>query len=137
MQSLGFPVGSEWYAIDFDWVREVVAEPRVTPIPTVPTSVLGLVNLRGEMVPVFDTGRLLGVGPVGDSPFLVVIDAVAGLAGLAATGLPVAVRLGDALGPAEGPAAVGIFAMEGPAVATLIDVELLMAPGRLQGSAPA
>jgi chemotaxis signal transduction protein len=136
VQSLGFPVGSEWYAVDFDWVREVVAEPRLTPIPLVPGSVLGLVNLRGEMVPVFDTGRMLGVGPIGDTPFVVVLDTAGGLAGLAATGLPVAVRLGETLGPAEGPAAVGIYAMEGPSVATLLDVEMLMAPGRLHGSEP-
>lgn len=135
MLSLGFPVASEWYAVDFDWVREVVAEPTVTPIPTAPASVLGLFNLRGEMVPIFDTGQILAVGPVAASPYVVVVDTSAGLAGLAATGLPVAVRLGDSLGPAEGPASVGIFPMEDGSVATLLDVETLVAPGRVGSGA--
>jgi purine-binding chemotaxis protein CheW len=133
VQSLAFPVGSEWYALDFDWIREVVERATVTPIPTAPPAVLGLFNLRGEMVPVFDTGRMLGVGAVAETPFVVVVETPAGLAGLAATGLPVAVRLGESLGPGEGPAAVGIYPM-GESVATLLDVEVLVTPGRLQGA---
>jgi chemotaxis signal transduction protein len=97
--TLAFPVGSEWYGVDFDWIREVVERPTVTPIPTAPPAVLGLFNLRGEMVPVFDTGRMLGVGAAAAAPFVVVVDTAAGLAGLAVTGLPVAARLGDTLGP--------------------------------------
>ena len=131
MLSLGFPVNAEWYAVDFDWVREVVAQPTVTPIPTAPAVVVGVFNLRGEMVPIFDTGQILGIGAVAAWAYVVVVDTAAGLAGLATTGLPVAVRLGDSLGPAEGPAAVGIYPMENGAMATLLDVAILVAPGRL------
>jgi purine-binding chemotaxis protein CheW len=132
--SLGFPVGPDWYAVDFDWVREVVAHPTVTPIPTAPAVVLGLFNLRGDMVPVFDTGRILGVGAVAAPAYVVVVDSAAGPAGLVAGGLPVTVRLGDALGPGESPVATGIHATEDGTVVTRLDVGLLVAPGRLLGT---
>ena len=45
-----------------DWVREVVASPEVALLVTAPPFVLGLFNLRGQIVPLFDTAALLGVG---------------------------------------------------------------------------
>jgi purine-binding chemotaxis protein CheW len=132
--SLGFPVGTDWYAVDLDWVREVVAHPTVTPVPTAPPAVIGLFNLRGDMVPIFDTGRILGLGGIGTATHVVVIDSIAGPAGLVTTGLPVTVRLGDLLGPGEGPAAAGVHEMENGGVATRLDLAALVAPGRLLGT---
>ena len=41
-----------------------------------------LFNLRGEIVPLFDTAALLGLGTLIDAPFAVVVETAAGPAGL-------------------------------------------------------
>jgi len=81
------PVGSEWYLVDMRWLQEVVAEPTISELPTAPGSILGLFNLRGEIVPLFDTGVLLGLAPTASAPFALVVETDLGPAGLAATGV--------------------------------------------------
>ena len=62
MQALLLPVGDDLYALPMDWVREVVAAPTVTRLVTAPSVVLGLFNLRGQIVALLDTAALLGNG---------------------------------------------------------------------------
>ncbi len=58
---LQFVLGSEMYAFEGNYVREVRVAMDVTPIPCTPTFVSGVVNLRGEIVTVLDTKLLLGL----------------------------------------------------------------------------
>jgi purine-binding chemotaxis protein CheW len=58
---LQFVLGSELYAFEGNFVREVRVAMDVTPIPCTPTFVSGVVNLRGEIVTVLDTKLLLGL----------------------------------------------------------------------------
>ena len=62
MQAVLLPVGADIYALPVDWVRQVVAAPRVTRLVTASSVALGLFNLRGEIVPLLDVAALLGVG---------------------------------------------------------------------------
>ena len=55
-QYLTFMLGSETYGIAVKDVREVVEFDRVFKIPRVPESIRGVINLRGEVVPVIDLG---------------------------------------------------------------------------------
>ena len=64
MRALLLRVGDDAYAVPMELAREVVAAPVVTVLPTSPASVLGVCNVRGEIMPVFDTGLLLGLGPI-------------------------------------------------------------------------
>jgi purine-binding chemotaxis protein CheW len=83
------PVTGEWWALAVTNVREVVAAPQATPLPAAPEGVLGVFNLRGEIVPLFDTGRLLNIGPCGERPpFAVVFDTAAGPGALATSAVP-------------------------------------------------
>jgi purine-binding chemotaxis protein CheW len=129
MRALLMPVGPDWYAVATESVREVVAQPMLTAVPTGPDALVGLFNLRGEIVPLFDTAALLGIGRVGAGSFGTVVLTELGPAGLAVTGVPEAVEIG-ALAATEMPAGVGTCSIGGR-VATLIDVELLLAPDRL------
>jgi purine-binding chemotaxis protein CheW len=131
LPALVLPVGIEWYAVALTDVREVVAGPLATPAPTAPGSVLGLFNLRGEIVPLFDTAEVLGVGRVREPPFAVVVETGLGPAGLAASGLPESADLAEPLGPAETPGTVATYPY-GDGVVTLLDVEVLLAPARLR-----
>ena len=72
----------------------MVAGPTVTPLATAPAVVLGLFNLRGEIVPLFDTAALLGVGHRHAGRFAAVVHTAHGPAALAATGFPQRADLG-------------------------------------------
>lgn len=56
-----FRLGDEWYAFPIDGVREIYNEYRVTRIPRVPPHILGVINVRGEIVSVTDLGVLIRV----------------------------------------------------------------------------
>jgi len=56
-----FVLGGERYGIESRFVREVARLSRFTPVPGTPAFVLGVTNLRGEILALFDLRRLLGV----------------------------------------------------------------------------
>ena len=54
-------VGSTEFGIDVRPVREVLRPPAITRLPFPPPSILGIVSVRGTLVPIMDLGdRLLG-----------------------------------------------------------------------------
>jgi purine-binding chemotaxis protein CheW len=126
-RALVFPVLADWHLLDMLCVREVVTEPLVTELPTAPTVVLGVFNLRGEIVPMFDTAALLGLGTLRSSLFAVVVESPSGLAGLATTGIPEAVELGGPVGSTETRGTSSSYAI-GMRIATLLDLSVLLAP---------
>lgn len=56
-----FSLGEEWYAFPIEGVREIYNDYMVTRIPRVPEFVLGVVNVRGEIVSVTDLGTMMRV----------------------------------------------------------------------------
>jgi purine-binding chemotaxis protein CheW len=60
---LVFGVHSERYALELQQVREVVEAPRITRIPGSPTELAGVINVRGQIAPVWDISLLLGLSP--------------------------------------------------------------------------
>lgn len=121
------PVGVDTYAVTADMVREVVSAPRPTRVPTVASELVGAINLRGDVVPMFDLAVLLGIGTVVDPPFAVVVATSSGPAGLLVSGLPSVVLLGEEIATAELTGALGVHAIDG-GVAVLVDVEALLLP---------
>ena len=130
--ALLLPVGRDWHALEMTWVREVVAAPLLTPLPTTPSTIIGVFNLRGEIVPLFDTAALLGLGSERDGAFAVVVDSPHGPAGLGVTGMPESIELGAAIGPTETEGTAGSYAV-GTRIATLLDPDALLAPARIGG----
>jgi purine-binding chemotaxis protein CheW len=59
-----FRIGEEWYAVRLAAVREIFQEYDITQIPCVPTFILGVVNVRGEILSVTDPARIMGIGQV-------------------------------------------------------------------------
>ena len=127
LDALVIPVGVDWYALDVRAVREVVTNPHVTDVPTAGASVLGVFNLRGDIVPLFDTGALLSLGPLPPCFFAAVVETAMGLAGLAASGVPEAVSLGEPTGPSDAEGTAGSYVV-GTRVVTLLDLDALLAP---------
>ena len=62
-----FLLAGERYGIESRFVREVARLTRFTPVPGTPAFVLGVTNLRGEILALFDLRHLLGVVPEGVS----------------------------------------------------------------------
>ncbi len=130
MLALLLPMGADWYGLAMAGVREVVAAPLATPLPNAPATVLGVFNLRGEIVPLFDTGVLLGVGAAASVPFAAVVETTLGPAGLAMTGAAESASLGDPVGTSELAGAGAVHAM-GTRLVTVLDVDaLLLTPAR-------
>jgi purine-binding chemotaxis protein CheW len=56
-----FRLGEEWYAVPIDGVREIYNDYEVTRIPRVPGFILGVINVRGEIVSVTNLGEMMRV----------------------------------------------------------------------------
>jgi chemotaxis protein histidine kinase CheA len=126
------PVGGDLYAVPTGWVREVVTAPALTPLVTGPAVVLGLFNLRGEIVPLVDTASLLGIGRIASVAFAVVLHTHLGPVGLSATGFPLRRQLEEPLGPSDLISGAEVHRVDGR-VAVLLDVQALL--GALTSSA--
>lgn len=61
-QYLSFQLGPEEYALDITRISEIIKPREYTDIPRVPDFILGLVSLRGIVVPVFDLRRRFRLG---------------------------------------------------------------------------
>ena len=61
IELLSFRLGGEEYAVKVDDVREVLKLRELTLVPNAPDYVLGVMSLRGAMLPVMDLCRRLGI----------------------------------------------------------------------------
>jgi purine-binding chemotaxis protein CheW len=57
MQLVLFTLDEQRYALDLAAVERAVRVVDVTPLPAAPSSVLGVINVRGEVVPVYNLRR--------------------------------------------------------------------------------
>ncbi len=62
-----FFVAGEMFGVDVKDVQEVLVEQAVTPVPLAPPHVVGLTNLRGQILPAFDLRTRLGIEPRRDN----------------------------------------------------------------------
>lgn len=74
-QYLTFRLAAEEYAIEILRVQEIRGYSAITPIPNMPASMKGFLNLRGAVVPVFDLRIRFGIKDVEYNPFTVIIVA--------------------------------------------------------------
>lgn len=65
-QCLTFQLDSEEYAVDVGKVREVLDCASITKVPQAPDFMLGVINLRGSVVPVVDLRLKFGLPPLAD-----------------------------------------------------------------------
>jgi len=61
---LTLTLGNEFFAMDIFAVREILDYTDITRIPQTPACLRGVVNVRGNAVPVVDLGLKLGLGEV-------------------------------------------------------------------------
>lgn len=64
LKVLVYRMGNQEFCIDIMRVREIRGWSQATPLPHAPSYVLGVVNLRGTVLPIIDFARLLGFAPL-------------------------------------------------------------------------
>lgn len=77
LQWVTFRLEGETYGINVMQVQEVLRYTEIAPVPGAPPYVLGIINLRGNVVTVIDTRNRFGLTPaeVTDNTRIVIIEA--------------------------------------------------------------
>lgn len=77
LQLVTFQLNGENYGINVMQVQEVLRVSEIAPVPGAPGFILGIINLRGNVVTVLDTRNRFGLPPheVTDASRIVVIEA--------------------------------------------------------------
>ena len=72
---LTFSLAGEEYGVEILKVQEIVGMMDITPVPRIPPFILGLMNLRGKVIPVVDLRWKLGMGaaPCTDGSCIIVV----------------------------------------------------------------
>ncbi len=73
---ISFRVGDELYAVELSAVREVIVPPAAVPVPGAGPEVVGVINLRGNVVTVMNSRAMLGLpgAPSGPHARVLVLD---------------------------------------------------------------
>ncbi len=83
-QWVTFQLGDETYGIDVLQVQEVLRVTEISPVPGAPSFVLGIINLRGNVVTVLDGRHRFGLPPKepDEASRIIVVDAFEKVIGL-------------------------------------------------------
>ena len=84
VQWVTFKLGDETYAINVMQVQEVLRVSEIAPVPGAPEFVLGIINLRGNVVTVMDARKRIHLPPkdVDDDSRIVIIEAGSQVVGM-------------------------------------------------------
>jgi purine-binding chemotaxis protein CheW len=95
VQLCTFRVGDEEYAIDIMRIREIIRPIPVTPVPRAPEFVGGVINLRGQVIPMVDVRERFGLRPQGLAPSarFLIVKVAGGVIGLIVDGVAEVLRI--------------------------------------------
>jgi purine-binding chemotaxis protein CheW len=73
---LTFLLGKEFFAVNVKMVLEVLEKQNITKVPKTPEHILGIINFRGEILPVTDTRLKFNLPPhnLDDKNYVIVYD---------------------------------------------------------------
>src|SRR5512133_3370931 len=96
-----FRVGDEEYVIDLRRVGEILNPTEITAVPRAPEGIEGVMNVRGNVIPVVDVLKRLGVAPAaGGRPKVLVVHIAGRVLGLIVDAVVEVVRTTrSAIGP--------------------------------------
>jgi len=74
---LTFSLSSEEYGLEILKVREIIGYMDITPVPRMPDYIKGVINLRGQVIPVIDLRTKLGMQEhqITDQTCIIVVEA--------------------------------------------------------------
>ena len=100
-QRYGFRIGELGLLIESGTLSEVLPGAVIHPLPHAPAPLLGLINLRGSLVPVYEIGPLLEQAAAGASSLLLVLGRDEDAVALRLVHLPVALEPGPGRSPPQ------------------------------------
>jgi purine-binding chemotaxis protein CheW len=118
--------GGEHYAIPVNSVLEIAEHSEVSDVPGAPPEVLGVRNLRGQVIPVIDLASALDLQSSSDRERIVVVEDSGRLAGLAVDGVVDVGALDEAAEEVDSPYLRGALLVDGSLVG-VIDIPALFA----------
>jgi purine-binding chemotaxis protein CheW len=137
---LVFVLGAEEYGVDILKVQEIRGYDKVTPIPSAPDYLKGVMNLRGTIVPVVDLRVKFRLAEVRYDPFTVVVilriasrviglvvDGVSDVIALTANEVKTAPSLGSIVDSSF----IAGLATQDDRMVLLLDIEKLLSTGEL------
>ena len=137
---LVFVLGKEEYGVDILKVQEIRGYEKVTPIPSAPDYLKGVVNLRGVIVPVidmrvkfrmpdvrYDSFTVVVILRIGGRVIGLVVDGVSDVVGFAESEVKPAPQLGSLV---DGSFLDGV-ATQDERMVLLVDIEKLLSSGDL------
>lgn len=79
-----FRLDDEIYAINVMQIQEVLRYTEITPVPGAPMYVVGIINLRGNVVTVIDTRKRFGLPPgeITEATRIVIVEALKQVVGI-------------------------------------------------------
>jgi purine-binding chemotaxis protein CheW len=125
MRVLVVSVNDAFFAVPMATVHQVLRHPKVTRVPLSPAGLLGVVNVRGEIIPFLDTGVLTQTGTLEDPPFAMLVSSETEMVALAVETLPIAADFEEPVGPGTQPGELGVYSSGGRLV-VLVDIEELV-----------
>ncbi|GAB2532852.1 chemotaxis protein CheW [Rhodanobacter koreensis] len=137
MQQLTFTLAGEEYGVDILAVREIRGWSRVTRIPQTPVYLLGVLNLRGAIVPVMDLRLRFGLEreSYGDTTVVIIVAIAERLFGIVVDGVSDVVDIDQAaispvpdMGTVVDTRYLKGLATHAERMVMLLDVEKLMRP---------
>lgn len=132
LQVIAFDVGGELHGCDILMVQEVVTRPTIHHLPDVPPHLLGVLRLRGELLPVLDVAATLGLALAGPPSAVLIAEIGDRCVGVAVDGIrevvivpPGAVRPAPSTGSARDEYVVGVARVDG-VLLNLVDLEKIV-----------
>jgi len=94
-QVVSFRLGEEEYGVDIMTVQEIILLGCITQVPEVPDHVLGVINLRGNVIPILNLRRRFGMPdqPAEDETRIVVMNLNGRTVGVVVDGVSEVLRL--------------------------------------------
>ncbi|MCI5142407.1 MAG: purine-binding chemotaxis protein CheW [Candidatus Electrothrix sp. ATG1] len=77
MQLVGFTIGNEQFGVDILMVQEIIRSAPITSVPNSPDFIEGVINLRGNIIPVIELRKRLNLfreGSDSDDSWILILD---------------------------------------------------------------
>jgi len=60
MKGFSFLVNNEYFTVDVDLIHKITQKLMITPVPSSPDEIIGIANIKGRVITIFNLYRLLG-----------------------------------------------------------------------------
>lgn len=77
-----FQLGEEEYAVDIIQSKQIIKVSKITPVPNTPEYIKGVINLRGQIVPVVDLRKRFDISGNSENERIITVEVRGSLIGL-------------------------------------------------------